>query len=317
MAGRRFTRQERDVIERCRREGFTFRAIGQVLGRDPSSVCREVARNSNSKGRYSGSGAQTKADRRAVRPKARLLDDPVIKALVHKRLTRWRYSSWAVAQSLKREGVPICHETIYREIYHHRFGDPRIVLIRPRKTRRRRTRTGRPPRPLGDFKLITQRPERLGNSHWEADLISGTSNYTAAAVLTHTASKVTFTVALPTRTSRDVAQHIIKAINTHVPHSLRGTLTVDQGGEFAGWDLIEHETGFTVYFCHPRAPWEKPLVESTNAILRRWLPKTRPIPTNQTDLDHINHLINNMPRRALKGQTAQTIYRNLTVATAA
>ncbi len=186
MAGRRFTRQERDVIERGRREKWSYSDLGAVLGRDPSSICREVNRNKNRSGAYVALGAHRQANQRAKRPKALIVEDKQVFNMVYHRIVKLKYSPAATAADLGSRGISISHETIYQAIYRRFFGDPRIVLCRPRKTRRRRTKTGRGPNSLGDFVLIDERPERVGAGHWEADLLSGTGNKSVVGVLTET-----------------------------------------------------------------------------------------------------------------------------------
>ena len=315
MAGRRFTRQERDVIERGRREKWSYSDLGAVLGRDPSSICREVNRNKNRSGAYVALGAHRQANQRAKRPKALIVEDKQVFNMVYHRIVKLKYSPAATAADLGSRGISISHETIYQAIYRRFFGDPRIVLCRPRKTRRRRTKTGRGPNSLGDFVLIDERPERVGAGHWEADLLSGTGNKSVVGVLTETVSRQTIVVSLPQRSTRHVADQLVGIIQHRIPKHLRKTLTLDQGREFARWDRIGKATGFAIYFCHPRSPWEKPLVEQTNSVLRRWLPKHLDMPKDQETIDKINKLINNMPRRSLNWKRSTDLYRELRVAT--
>lgn len=303
------------MIERCRGKGMSCRDIGSVLGRHYSSVSREIQRNSNSNGGYRAGGAHSKAVVRARRPKQRILDDKRVRAMVTTRVVGWRYSPGAAAADLRRVGVQISHETIYREIYRKTFGDPRGVLIRPRRSRRRRTRTGRNPHSLGQIPLIDTRPVRVGPGHWEVDLLSGTLNRTVVGVLTETHTKTTIVFGITKRDAHSVGDQIISMARHRIPIHLRKSLTFDQGREFARWDRVGQATGFAIYFCHPRSPWEKPLVEQTNSVLRRWLPKHIDMPTDQKTIDKINKLINNMPRRALNWKRSTDLYRELRVAT--
>ncbi len=317
MAGVRFCFEEREVIDRGLGMKMSHRDIGMVLGRHHSSVSREIGRNSNTHGGYSALGAQHKSDVRAERPKRSLVDDKRVFNMVRTRLVDWKYSPAAAAADLTARGVPISHETIYQAIYKHRFGDPRAVLCRPRRKRRRRTRRGWAPQPLGDFKSIDDRPKTDGVGHWEADLIVGRRNKSAVAVVTEKTLRVTLIVAIDNRTADHVRDRIIKAIRHRVPKHLRKTLTFDQGPEFARWEDIEKRTGFDIYFCHVASPWEKGLVEQTNSLLRRWLPRRTDFPTDQPTVDRIAKLLNNMPRRSLNWSTSAIEYRKHRVATTA
>ncbi len=314
MAGRLLF-HDREVIERARREGMSYRQIGRLLGCNASSVQREVSRNSNWRGRYRAVGAQRKTDRRAKRPKPAKLDDRRLYRRVERLLLSKKYSPAAAAAVLRRQGVAICHETIYRAIYQHRFGNPKQVLCRPRPHRMRRTRTGRSHQVLGDIALIEQRPQRSGVGHWEGDLLVGRNNLSAVVVLTEVVTRFTVVVALSNRTAEHAAQQMITQIRRYIPKHLRHTLTLDQGREFAGWATIAAASGFGIYFCHPRSPWQKPLVENTNALLRRWLPRGSVLPNQQKILNRIARLLNNMPRRSLQWATAAETYNQNRVAT--
>ena len=315
MAGCRFDFTERRVIESGRRTGLSYRVLGDLLGRDASAVWREVSRNRNRFGGYTAKTAQRRADRRARRPKPALLDDRRLCRRVRHLLTKNKYSPAAAAAVLAAQGIRICHETIYRAIYTRRFGDPRKVLCRPRRFRRRRTRTGIYNDPLGDISLIDDRPQRDGPGHWEGDLLVGRRNLTAVVVLTELVTRYTLVVALENRTAEHTAAQLISVIQHRIPRHLRKTLTFDQGREFARWGHIAARTGFGIYFCHPHSPWEKPLVENTNALLRRWLPRGTVFPQNQKTLDRIAQLLNRMPRRSHGWDTATNQYRQSRVVT--
>lgn len=313
MAGRLLL-CDRKIIESGLREKLSFRQIGRLLGRSGSTIQREVARNRNWRGHYRAVGAQRKTDRRALRPKAALLDDRRLLRRVERLLKDSRYSPAATAAVLRRSGVSICHETIYRAVYQGRFGNPKGVLCRPRPHRMRRTRTGRYPHVLGAIAGIDQRPAIDGPGHWEGDLLVGRRNLTAVVVLTEIVTRYTLIVAISSRNADHVAEQMIRIIQHRIPKGLRGTLTLDQGREFTRWATIGAATGFGIYFCDPHSPWQKPLVENTNALLRRWLPRGTVFPTTQRIVDKIAHLLNAMPRRSHQWDTAADRYRQARVA---
>ena len=313
MAGSRLCLFDREMIERGCEAGESLRAIGRWSGRSPSTIQREMARNSSWHGSYRAANAQREADGRARRPKRALLDDRRLLRRVERLLKRVEYSPAATAAVLRRQGMPICAETIYRGIYQRRFGDPRKVLRRPRSCRRPRTRTGLSHPVLGNISLIGERPARAGVGHWEGDLLVGKRNLTAVVVLTEIVTRFTLVVALTDRTADRTAAQLIEAIRRRVPRHLRQTLTFDQGREFTRWASIATATGFGIYFCEPRSSWQKPLAENTNALLRRWLPKGTVISKDQRILDKIARLLNNMPRHSLEWETSTMHYRQARV----
>jgi len=318
MPGHRLSVFEREEIAVGLAGNESMSSIGRRLGRSPSTVSREVARNANRRGEYRALGAQRKATDRARRPKRCRMADRRLKARVRRILVEERHSPDTASRLLARQGIGLSRETIYREIYRGSFGDPRKVLNRPRSHRQQRTRTGRPPTVLGDFKTIHQRPAGFATEpgHWEGDLLVGYDNHTAMVVITERRSRYCILGALPEGRNADhTAEVIIRLLLDRVPPQLRRSLTWDQGRELARWSRIEQHTGISIYFADPHSPWQRPLVENQNAQLRRWFPTGQPIPTSQPTLNRAADRINNIPRRSLQGATAHEAYHQLIGAT--
>ncbi|HEX2370322.1 MAG TPA: IS30 family transposase [Acidimicrobiia bacterium] len=322
MPGARLSLAEREEIRVGIVGGESLAAIGRRLGRATSTVTRELARNSSGHG-YVAHLAHRRARRRARRPKRlRLETDQGLRRRVRAGLER-RLSPQVIAWRLAAEGCFISHETIYRACYHPRRplgDDSHRLLCRPRRgrTRRRRTATGRIPKALGTFKPISMRCGDPGSElgHWEGDLIVGRSNRSASVVLTERRTRLALLGALPEGKNSDHVAVVVSRLLSRVPPALRRTLTWDQGRELARWARIEQQAGIAVFFANPRSPWQRPLVENTNALLRRWLPKTSPMPKDQTVLDDIAHTLNTMPRRSLNRRSAKDTYHQLVVASA-
>jgi len=124
-------------------QGDSLRLIGRRIGRSPSTVWREVQRNS-SQGGYVAHVAHLRAAERARRPRRlRLETDPGLCARVRRDLIARHSPQW-IAWELAAEGIAISHETIYRACYHPRQplgADSHRWLVRPRRGRIRRRRT--------------------------------------------------------------------------------------------------------------------------------------------------------------------------------
>ena len=322
MPGSRLVLAEREEIRAGLERGESLRQIALGIRRSASTVCREVVRNGSQQG-YVAHVAQRLAIERARRPRRlRLEADPVLCRRIRGGLKAGKSPGW-IAAELAADGIGVSTETIYRACYHPRRplgADSHRLLVRPRRgrIRRRRTSSGRIVKPLGDYKPLAQRPgdPHLEPGHWEGDLIVGDHNRSVAAVLVERQSRYCLLGALPRgRNSRHVSRVVSRLLGT-VPPALRRSLTWDQGTELARWTDIEAATGTPVFFAEPRSPWQRPLVENTCALIRRWLRRNRPIPHDQRILNRIQHLLNHMPRRILAGQTAAAAYDRLRVATA-
>jgi len=269
----RLSFDERARIEAMQQAGVRVVDTARRLGRDPSTIHRELKRN-GSEGGYDAAAAQGRADRRAARPKeARLGADPELAAMVSER-PAMRWSPHAVCADLRAEGRRISAETIYAACYDPTGsrglpeGSRRLL---PRRCRRRKPRAGRTrkPSPLGDLKSIAARPaaaeDRREARHWEGDVIIGAANRSAVATLTERTSRLTLAVALPGGYDARRAGPPAEAP--------RQDLTWDQRREMARWADVEAALGIDVYFCDPHSPWQRPINEHTNGLLRRRLPK--------------------------------------------
>lgn len=319
MAGR-LTLAEREEIFEGLVVGWSYRRIARELQRQPaaSTIQREVTANGGREG-YRPWRAHRRAEELAQRPRQRLLvKDPVLAARVGELLVAM--SPLPAAKLLAAEGLAVCHETIYQECFaaDSVLGEAWKHLARARRYRKRRRRC--PPRvdpqPLGNIVLVTARravlPDEPG--HWEGDLIVGARNRTAAVVLCERSTRLTLLGALDTRTAAEVSDVTCRLLST-VPAPLRLTLCWDQGREMTNWPQLVEALTIDMFFCHPRSPWEKPLVENTCGLLRRWLPKRTNLDIGQQRLDTIASHLNTMPRRSLQWDTAHHRYTHLVATT--
>jgi IS30 family transposase len=314
----RLSRDERDEISVGLVSGESLRGIARRLGRDPATIKREVDRNGGREA-YRPGRADQRARVVACRPRLRRLQADRRLARLVLELLDDRWSPAPIAAHLKSLGYRICHETIYAELYRvdsvFDSGWRRLFRPRPYQSRMRRTRTGRDTQPLGDISLITgvDPGEKTKPGYWEGDLLVGSRSLSACVVLVERTSKKIILGSLGSQTADEVCDRIVTMF-TQVPPPLRRILVWDQGRELTRWDQIQHQTGIDVFFCQPKSPWQKPLVEHTCGLLRRWLPRNSSLNQPQPALDHIARLLNTMPRRSLNWHTPNQVY-NTRVAT--
>ena len=325
MPGSRLCLMEREEIRAGIERGWSFRTIGQILGRCASTVAREVFANGGRE-EYRAVSAHTEAVKRATRPKPfKLVADPVLAAAVTELLVSKKYSPLTTARILSDRGQPVSAETIYRACYEQGRGLGSEVWKSLPRRRQKRKHAGRKwgfasSDALGIRVSIHDRPQavttRVEAGHLEGDLIIGSFNRSAVATLIERTSRHTFLVALPHGYGADrVATALTDTLN-QIPPAMRKTLTWDQGREMRKWKQIQAAVQTPIYFCDPHSPWQKPSVENNNGILRRWLPKGTPLDVHtQHHLDKIAELINQMPRQIHGWRTAQQVYDELLVAT--
>jgi len=309
----RLSLADRETIERMIAARETFAAVGVALGRPTSTISREVALNGGRQ-RYGAAKAQRRAERRARRPKATKLErNPRLRGRVEAELEA-RYSPEQIAGRLRREfpddpEMQVHHETIYRELFVQGRGALRKELhacLRTGRARRVTRRTGREDRrgKIPEMVMIADRPDevdqRMVPGHWEGDLITGAGNASAIGTLVERVTGYTMLLHLPEGHGAEQVTAAIAEAMSALPKQLRGSLTWDQGKELAKHKDVAAATELDVYFCDPHSPWQRPVNENTNGLLRQYFPKGTDLAIHtRQDLDWVAHQLNDRPRKRL------------------
>lgn len=140
----------------------------------------------------------------------------------------------------------------------------------------KKKRCSRPPKARMDGKrMISKRPKRIndrkGLGHMEGDfIVSGKSG--KGIMLTLTDRKVRKSLlerVLPVSVAN--VERALVRMKKRYPEMQ--SITFDNDLLLLEHRRLEKKLGITIYFCHPRSPWEKPSIEHLNKILRRYIPK--------------------------------------------
>jgi transposase, IS30 family len=313
---RYLSEQERIQIADLLAAKTSARGIAEQLGRAPSTISREIRRNSDPDGRYRPHHAEHAARRRACKPrKRRIAVDTVLAEAVQLLLAK-RWSPEQVAHELRVlfAGQPLrwlCKETIYQAIY-----DTAVTLTRPvrRRRRRRRLRGVQRRGRLTAMRMIDERPaevdDRVQAGHWEGDLIMGAGNRSAIGTLVERTTR--YLVLLPfadgIATTDGVRQAITDSLES-VPVGLKRTLTWDQGKELAQHQQITVRTGTSVFFCDAHSPWQRGSNENMNGLLRDYFPKGTDLSVHTpADIARVAAEVNDRPRKTLRWQRPADLF---------
>src|SRR6478609_7247554 len=312
----RLSLREREEISRGLAAGESRRSIAGRLGRSPSTIVREVARNGDAC-RYRACAADRAALVRARRPKvAKLVACPRLRAVVEAKLElRWspqQISGWLVDQFPDDLEMRVSHETIYLSLFVQARGALRKELTRFLRSKHttRRPRGHSVMNGQGQLRAtlnIRERPaeanDRAVPGHWEGDLLMGKRMH-AMATLVERKSRFVMLVALPNGHSADVVADALASKITELPDQLRRSLTWDQGKEMAAHARFTIASDVPVYFCDPRSPWQRGSNENTNGLLLQYFPKRSEIAHyTQADLDAVAAELNDRPRQTLGWQS--------------
>jgi IS30 family transposase len=310
------TVEERCAIAELYRAGRSIRQIAAAVDREPSTISRELKRNTGSgpsSGAYQAGYAQQQTEARRWSG-TRLDRDPALRDRVLGLLAQGWSPEQVVGRLKREEGRTVIGcETIYRFIYAQlkRTNDGAWRRYLPRakaKRGRRRKKGGSPALLIKDRVSVHQRPsealDRHQVGHWEADFMLFARYGQSVLVLHERTSRLTALVRTDTRKAEPTAILLAQIIEP-LPKRLRRSMTFDNGTEFAE----HHRLRIKTFFCDPHAPWQKGGVENAVGRIRRWLPRQ----TNLEDLDPNDVLnaaaaYNHTPRRCLDFQTPAEVF---------
>jgi IS30 family transposase len=325
MSPRYLSEAEREAIAELRRAGLTLREIGERIGRNASTIGRELNRNVDPRfGKYRSAVAHRMAVERRARPRQRRVDrDPVLAEFVQERLAE-RWSPEQISRALTaafpdepaRQLVP---ESIYKAVYDRRCSltRDRVLLLRTRRLRRLPHRQANARRSCGlpaPMKMIGQRPDsvrdRVEPGHWEGDFIMGAANLSAIGTLVERTSRKTVLVHMGADKTAAALRDALVAIFAELPPWMRRTLTWDQGREMSTHLDISRLASLDVFFCEKASPWQRGTNENTNGLLRDYFPKGTDLRVHSAaHLRDVAEQLNNRPRKVLEWATPAEVFR--------
>lgn len=319
--------EERAFIQWGLCQAESLRSIATCLGRSPSTISRELARNGwrdparspPRRGRppvaggYRASVAQRGAQGLAHAPRRapKLVPGTWLWQRVVNLLGSG-HSPEQVSAILARmhpdePHARVSHETIYTALYALPRGALRRELIgclrQGRKRRRPRSRGADRRGVIPNMTSIHVRPpevdERVIPGHWEGDLIKGARNASAVGTLVERTTLFVSLAKVENASAQAAVAGFSQVLN-RIDVQRRLSLTYDQGKEMARHEQLSHNTGVSVYFADPHSPWQRGINENTNGLLREYLPKNADLSAfSQDELDAIAWRLNTRPRKSL------------------
>lgn len=314
---------ERTVISQLHTSGVSIRGIAEAIGRSPSTVSRELKRNSYRTGknhqisRYIPSTAQRTYEQRTVLCGRKRINNDEVLSYVKRRIEEHWSPEQIAGRGHDTLDIPSV-STIYRMIHERRLGHITIEKLR------RKGRFKRPAETRGKFndggRTIKKRDKsvykRKELGHWEGDtVVSGKDDRTPKSkvcfvTLAERKSRLYLAIRVPDRSASSVTLAIINALKEY-PSDLVRTITFDRGKEFSGYEEIETALNCKTYFCDPYCSWQKGTNENSNGLLREFYPKGMDLSeVSEEDLKKKTGLLNSRPRKCLNYQTPSEVFNN-------
>lgn len=307
---------ERDRIAQWASQKVGVREIAGRLGRSPSSISDELARNGHKEAGYVAIHAQRLTDERKGKPRGRHpLKSKDVFAYVLAKLRRGWSPEMIAGRLAKERGQPVIHhETIYRYVYASENAALHLYEYLPWKRKRRRKKNGRGAHRsrIPQRISIHLRPEAVNErnefGHWEGDTVEGKLRRDGI----HTEAERMSRYLMAEKVSRIASEETIAAqlkMFGGMPEEARRSTTLDNGRE-NHLHYALGELGMKTFFADPYSSWQRGTNEYLNGVLRRYLPKGTDFATiDDGELRDIVNEINNKPRRCLGWETPEEKFK--------
>jgi transposase, IS30 family len=306
---------ERARIALLREAGQSLRQIAAALGRPPSTISREVRRNSGSQVGYKLKWADDQAWSRRWRG-SKLERQPALLNYVLEHLAKGQSPEQIAGRlALEHSNLRISHESIYRFIYaqiaRKKDYNWRNYLAQAKSKRGWGRRQAKSPQHIKDRVSISERPafveHRMQVGNWEVDLLHPRKSGACVLVAVERATRMVLLAKQNSKHATPISDQLISWFTAMPPHMCK-TLTQDNGPEFSSHHLL-NPLGIKTYFCNPHQPWQKGSVENMNGRIRRTIPLgTDPDSFNQADLTALQNRLNSTPRKCLGFRTPEELF---------
>ncbi len=319
------TIEEREKIQTGLWERRSLRDIARLLGRNVSTISRELQRNTaGERRRYVPRLAEERTRRRIqARGQRERLKCPLIREYAIRKL-KDDYSPEQIAGTLSIEHLAysISPEAVYQFIYaqYRRGGygrclgeDLRVYLKRKHKIRKLKYALFKAVKgPIKNRIFIDYRPQevttRIICGHWEGDSMVSRQSSAGLNTLVERVTGLMLITKIQNTTAAETTQAVIQRLK-RFPMRLRQTITVDNGHENAGHEDIVKRIKTKIFFAHPYHSWERGINENANGLIRWYLPKGTDFATvNEERLREIEYKLNTRPRKRLGWKTPLQVF---------
>ena len=317
---KQFTKETRIELAALLRAKHSFKDCATELGMSKSSVTREVARNADENGIYTGAAAHKKyCERRkqAKMPSLKIQNDARLRRYIRTRLEK-RDSPEQIAGRIARMHTcqTISHESIYAWIFSEapelkkklrRIGTKGKYRRKRGTAQREKTREEAKIRRIDTRPAIVETRERIGD--WEGDTIIGRDKRTRLATNVERKSGYGLITKLEVVSMKTMHDSLEKRFRT-IPKKKRHTYTYDNGSELGQEDaVLEKKIGMTVYRAYPYHSWERGSNENWNGLIRDFFPKGTDFATiTHQEVRHVERNLNHRPRKRLTYLTPHEVF---------
>jgi len=296
---------DRDRIEALIEAGHKQKEIAKILKVDPGTISREIQRRKRKNGRYEATVAEHKARVKRASSKYQGMKIEAhrgLKEYIIAQLKKHR-SPDEIAGRMKREGSAprVNTNAIYKWLYSIR-GQAYCHYLCTKRYRRRKQKQGTKREMIPNRIALEKRP--IKGEHAEGDLFvsprKAQTTRSGVVVCVPSAQLIIGTL-LNNRRPRTMVQ----AVRWLKKGVVLDDLTLDNGIE----NKQHMNFGIPTYFCDPHSPWQKPHVENSIGLIRRWfIPKKTDLRTvSERQFQEYLHILNHKYRKSLGYRSAYEV----------
>ncbi len=159
---------------------------------------------------------------------------------------------------------------------------------------------------------IANRPQAIEDrkqfGHWEGDLMQFRTQRGAILNVTERTTRFSLISSLSDKRTASTGQEIVDQLY-QLPPVARRSITFDRGTEFRDHEAMKNGLGTDIWYCDPHSPWQRGMIENSNGILRRDMPRKSNIKDyTQKDIEMIQFMINSTPRKCLGYKTPEEMF---------
>lgn len=302
------TKEQRYQIEAYLKSDKSKEFIANELQVSPTTIFREINRNSKSRGVYNAAFANELSTERKERLKRVRKFNNNIKNFIEEKLKNEQWSPEQIVGYCKSNNIKmVSHERIYQYIRQDKLNGGDLYKELRHKLKHRKRPVGGKQIVIKNKVSIEKRSDVINNKErfgdWEIDLIVGQEN--KGAILTCVERQTGFLMMRKLPFGKD-SKFLAKAlIDMFLPYKKSVlSITSDNSVEFACHQEISKKLKCEYYFAHPYSSWERGLNEYTNKLIRQYITKKSDFNNyNDMKIKEIQIKLNKRPREKLDFKT--------------
>lgn len=300
------TSSQRYTIASMKNNGYSQKAISEVIGKDKSVVNRELKRNRDLRsGAYRGDLADRKYAKRQKEKRKKKYFTEAIQQLVNDGLENKLSPEQIVGLAIKEGDDCVSHERIYQyiwadkkqggELYEH-------LRTKGKKYRKRGSLKDKRGKIQGRIDIekrpkIVEKRERFGD--FEIDTIIGKDHKGAIVTINDRATGLLKMKLLESKNAEILADKTIEILKPY--QEVLYTITSDNGKEFSSHQKISKALECDFYFAKPYHSWQRGSNENLNGLIRQYIPKKTDFRTlSEEFIQWVEDELNNRPRKRLE-----------------